>query len=465
MVCIPGQLLYGGRYKVERQIGSGGMGIAYLATNRQGKLVVLKTLRELILKSSSAKKFTDRFKDEALRLSLCRHPNIVSIENAFSESLKLGTEEIEVPFLAMEFIEGENLEEIVKREGKLEERVCLQYIQQIGEALEIVHDKGLLHRDIKPSNIMVRQGEAILIDFGLARGFGADMPQALTVAFTPGFAPPEQYREKVNLGEFVDVYALAGTLYYVLTATLPTNAIDRTMHVPLTSVRQLNPRVSERTSSAVFRGMALAPADRPQTVREWLQLLPDSDSLTPEVSPPSLIVSPTNSVLDISKNLPSNPTKAVLNAAKPDLADSIEALDYALARKKWEDADRITSLLLCRGVKQGDFLSVNDIKRLPSHLLFTIDRLWTKYSQGQFGYRIQRQVWLNLNLHWGTIEYEEAQKFGESVGWHRSNQWLELNKLNFSPTAPKAHLPSWRAGGKVVSWVGGRLGYFLSRWQ
>ncbi|MCA1904023.1 MAG: hypothetical protein LDL47_04195 [Cyanobacteria bacterium KgW148] len=109
MVCSPGQPLYGSRYRVERQIGSGSMGIACLATNRQGKLAVLKTLRELIIKSSSPQKFTDRFKDEALRLSLCRHANIISIENSFSAFLKLGTEKIEVPFLV------ENLEEMVKQ--------------------------------------------------------------------------------------------------------------------------------------------------------------------------------------------------------------------------------------------------------------------------------------------------------------------------------------------------------------
>lgn len=445
MVCNPGQLLYGGRYKVERQIGAGGMGIAYLATNRQGKLVVLKTLRELILKSSEAKKFIDRFKDEALRLSLCRHPNIVAVENAFTEYLKLGIDEIPVPFLAMEFIEGENLGEIVERQGKLEERVALKYIQQIGEALAVVHDKGLLHRDIKPSNIMIRQGEAILIDFGLARGFAGDSRQPLTVAFTHGFAPPEQYTEKTKLGEFVDVYALAGTLYYLLTATLPTNAMDRMMQVPLISVKQINPLVSDQTTVAVAKGMALSPQERPKTVLDWLRLLPNPDTI---VSPAVPKLSP------IPLTTPAAP-----------LSDSIQALDYALAHQKWEDGDRITSLLLCRGAKQGDFLSVNDIKRLPSHLLFTIDRLWTKYSQGHFGFRVQRQLWLRLDLHWGTIEYGQAQKFGAIVGWYRSDKWQELNQLNYSGNAPKGHLPSWRAGGKVVSWVGGRLGYLLNRWQ
>jgi serine/threonine-protein kinase len=449
MVCNPGQLLYGGRYKIERQIGAGGMGIAYLATDHKGKLVVLKTLRELILKSSSAKKFIDRFKDEALRLSLCRHPHIVTIENAFTEKLKLGIDQIEVPFLAMEFIDGENLGEIVENQGKLAEQTALKYIHQIGEALTVVHDKGLLHRDIKPSNIMVRGGEAILIDFGLARGFGGEIPQ--TVAFTPGFAPPEQYGEKSKLGESVDVYALAGTLYFLLTATLPTNAMDRMMQLPLTSVKQLNPQVSEKTSFAITQGMALSPQDRTQTIKEWLSLLPNFDSISPSVS---LVLSP-------------QPSPKALQTPKTQvkLTDSIEALDYALARHKWKDADRITQSLLCRGVKPGDYLGINDIKRLPSHLLFTIDRLWTKYSQGQFGYRIQRQLWVKLNLHWGTIEYAEAQKFGEIVGWYRGKQWLELEELQYSTNAPKGHLPSWQAGGKVVPWVGGRMGYFLNRWQ
>lgn len=449
MVCSPGQLLYGGRYKIERQIGAGGMGIAYLATNRQGKLVVLKTLREIILKSSSAKKFIDRFKDEALRLSLCRHPHIVTIENAFSEKLKLGIDQLEVPFLSMEFIDGENLGEIVEKQGKLAEEIALKYIQQIGEALIVVHDKGLLHRDIKPSNIMVRGGEAILIDFGLARGFGGEIPQ--TVAFTPGFAPPEQYGEKSKLGEFVDVYALAGTLYFLLTATLPTNAMDRMMQVPLTSVKQLNPQVSEKTSFAIAQGMTLSPQDRTQTIKEWLNLLPNFDAIPLPESP---VITPQLA-----------PSTLKVPQTQIKLTDSIEALDYALAHHKWREADRITQLLLCRGIKPGDYLSINDIKRLPSHLLFTIDRLWTKYSQGQFGFRVQGQLWVKLNFHWGTIEYEQAQKFGEILGWYRAKQWLELEQLQYSLNAPRGHLPSWQAGGKVVAWVGGRMGYFLKRWQ
>jgi serine/threonine protein kinase len=448
MVCNPGQLLHGGRYKIERQLGLGGMGITYLATDRQGRSVVLKTLREIILKSSNAQKFIDRFKDEALRLSLCRHPYIVSVENAFTEILKLGIAEIEVPFLVMEYIEGENLAELVERSGKLPEQLAIKYINQVGEALTIVHEKGLLHRDIKPSNIMVRQGQAILIDFGLARVFGGEMPH--TVAYTPGFAPPEQYSDKVKLAEFVDVYALAGTLYFLLTATLPPNAMDRMMQVPLISPKQLNPQVSDATSSAIIQGMILSHHDRPQTIKAWLSLLPPLDSIPDPLTP---------------KELP-KPEIHLPKASQPiKLHDSIEALDLALVQQRWQDADRITQLLLCRGIQKGDYLSINDIKRLPSHLLFTIDRLWMKYSQGHLGFRVQRQLWLELNLHWGTIEYSQAQKFGERVGWYRANQWLELDQLYYTTNSPKGHLPSWRAGGKVVAWVGGRLGYFLSRWQ
>ncbi len=100
---------------------------------------------------------------------------------------KYSVYELELPFLVMDYIEGENLEELVsKRDSPLEQTEALRYIHQIGEALTIVHNKDILHRDVKPKNIMVKKNknDAILIDFGIAREFSPNVTQTHTVSFT-----------------------------------------------------------------------------------------------------------------------------------------------------------------------------------------------------------------------------------------------------------------------------------------
>lgn len=287
MVWLAGQKLYGDRYIIERELGKGGFGITYLAKNKRGRRLVIKTLKDEVLADPYQTQFGDKyqhnFRDEALRLALCRHPHIVQIENAFLEG--------SLPCIAMEYVEGEDLWSLVKRRGMLSEAEALLYIRQIGSALAAIHEKGLLHRDVKPRNIIVRAGkaEAVLIDFGVAREFIPDVTITHTLAGSNGFAPIEQYAEKARRGECSDIYALAGTLYYLLTAEVPVPAPARAARIALNPPQQFNPHISDRVSQAILKGMAFEPADRPQSVHEWLQLLElDRFDLTePRYSPPS----------------------------------------------------------------------------------------------------------------------------------------------------------------------------------
>ena len=271
MVWNPGQQLFGDRYVIERKLGEGGVGITYLAKNRRGELRVLKTLREQILNHpawiSKQDKLCQDFRYEALRLALCRHPYIVQVENVFDED--------NLPCMAMEYIEGEDLGELITEKGALSEVEALLYIRQIGDALTVVHDRGLLHRDLKPSNIMMRAGkqEAVLIDFGIARPFIPGGVKQHTQNLTPGYAPPEQYIPDAEQGEYIDVYALAATLYSLLTGQLPMPAPARLQNITMRSPKDLNSNVSDRVNEAVMRGMALNYKFRPQSVQEWLDLL------------------------------------------------------------------------------------------------------------------------------------------------------------------------------------------------
>ncbi|MDP5337356.1 MAG: serine/threonine protein kinase, partial [Nodularia sp. (in: cyanobacteria)] len=239
MVWNPGQQLFGGRYIIEKYLGEGGIGITYLARNQQGKLRVIKTLRPEILNNpawiTDQNRLKQEFKEEALRLALCRHPHIVNIENVFNHH--------DLPCMAMEYIEGEDLSKRISQKGALPEAEALQYMKQIGYALKLVHQKGLLHRDLKPSNIMMRAGkpEAVLIDFGIAKQFIPGAVLQHTESLTPGYAPPEQYAPIEERGEYIDVYALAATLYSLLTGELPMSAPVRLQNFTMRSPQELNP--------------------------------------------------------------------------------------------------------------------------------------------------------------------------------------------------------------------------------
>lgn len=201
---------------------------------------VIKTLRDEYAGDPQFASYPNKFRDEALLLSLCRHPHIVQIENYFTEG--------ELPCIVMEYVAGEDLRKRANNRGILSETAALNYIRQVAEAVIVVREKGLLHRDIKPSNITVRDGnlDAVLIDFGLARGFVPDRSQQVTVGVTHGFAPPEQYIDFGRFCESTDVCALAATLYYLLTKTPPTAAFLRALNHPLKPLVEINSRISDR---------------------------------------------------------------------------------------------------------------------------------------------------------------------------------------------------------------------------
>ncbi|MEH2387943.1 MAG: serine/threonine-protein kinase [Nostoc sp.] len=271
MVWNAGKSLFGGRYIIQSQLGEGGIGITYLARNQGNQLRVIKTLKEEILNHPAwilhRNKLRQDFRDEAVRLAVCHHPHIVQIETIFDEG--------NLPCMVMEYIEGEDLGQRLRRMGVLSEAEALLYIRQIGNALTLIHSKGLLHRDLKPRNIMLRidKSEAVLIDFGIAREFIPNIIQRHTVYRTPGFAPPEQYESEAPRGEYIDIYALAATLYNLLTGVIPTSADDRRHNINLEPPQYFNPQISNKVNQAIMCGMDLESTYRPQSVQEWLDLL------------------------------------------------------------------------------------------------------------------------------------------------------------------------------------------------
>ncbi len=278
-----GDRLQKGRYIIEKILGTGGFAITYKAIkyleNDKTELVALKTLNPQIQNLSNTElfKFQESFVKEAFLLQGFQHPHIVKINNIFSEE--------EMWFIDMEYIKGPNLSEYTNNYNNLynkglPENEALIYIKQIGEALIYVHNQGFLHRDIKPQNIMLRKEtkEAVLIDFGIAREFVQDKSSSHTNDITQGYAPIEQYERHSKRGAYTDVYALAATLYYLLTVVKVIPADYRKLGVSLQEPKKFNSQISDEVNHAILKGMELLPENRPQTMAEWLDLLP---SITP----------------------------------------------------------------------------------------------------------------------------------------------------------------------------------------
>ncbi len=279
MNSLVGKTLQGDKYTLEQELGRGGFGVTYKAIHHYlGQIVVIKTLNESFHLHPDFARFQSRFQDEARALALCIHPNIVRVSDFFIEA--------GWPYMVMDYVPGPTLQEVVFPGRPLDEATAINYIRQIGEALKVVHQKGLLHRDIKPANIILRTpptspyqggamgGEVILIDFGIAREFTTDSTQTHTSMVSEGYAPLEQYFSKEKRTPASDVYGLAATLYALLTAQVPTPAVIRDRQ-PMPAPRDLRPELTPALNQAVMRGMAVEARYRPASVDEWLSLLPN----------------------------------------------------------------------------------------------------------------------------------------------------------------------------------------------
>jgi serine/threonine protein kinase len=278
MPWMKGQQLRGGEYVIEDVLGQGGFGITYKALHVQlNQTVVIKTPLNTHSHEPDYEKYIERCIQEGqilARLSQDPHPHIVRVIDSFKEGA--------IHCLVMDFVPGENLFQLVKRRGALPEAEIVPCIRQIGEALMMVHQAGLVHRDVHPGNIMLRSnGKAILIDFGIAKELVPKTLSSTGNAGNHGFAPYEQIypgsREPT-----VDVYCLAATLYYATTGEPPTTSMARKMSsISLTPPKQINPSISDRLNQAILEGMALEAKDRPQSMQAWLELLEAPAVVTP----------------------------------------------------------------------------------------------------------------------------------------------------------------------------------------
>ncbi len=281
-----GKRLNNSKYIVNKILGSGGFGVTYKITEAKiNRLFALKTLNIEAQSRSDFDQLQTKFINEAIALASCPHPNIVRVYPQVFQEEGLWC-------MVMEYIEGEDLGRYIEKNGKLSESKAIAIITKVGEALSSIHEKGFLHRDIKPANILLRTLDLtpVLIDFGLAREFISEQSMSMTDSRTESFAPIEQYQRKGNFGAWTDVYALAATLYVLLTARLPLPAKFRQeSEYDLTPPKQYDLHISDRINEAILKGMELEPGDRPKSVKEWLDLLTPPQPKPQSKAPPTYV--------------------------------------------------------------------------------------------------------------------------------------------------------------------------------
>ncbi len=292
-----GSTLMQGKYRIVAVLGQGGFGITY-----KGEHTMLGTtvaIKEFFMKgacerdensthvttsqsnSELASRFRTKFLKEAKTLAALKHPNIIRVFDVFEDN---GT-----AYYVMDYIEGNNLSDIVEGKGRLSEPLALKYIRQVANALDYLHQKKLLHLDVKPANILLDKntGNAILIDFGVSKQYDQDGQQTSTTppAISKGYSPVEQYAQGSNVKTFspaTDIYSLAATLYKLVTGNTPPES-----NLLLNEDEQLPPypsNVSEVTRNAIAECLQTRKK-RPQSIIEFLQLLdsePISNIDTPE---------------------------------------------------------------------------------------------------------------------------------------------------------------------------------------
>ena len=261
--------IYDRRYRIERRIGAGGMANVYLAEDETlGRRVAIKILHQRYAEDSQ---FVERFLREASAAARLNHPNIVQV---YDRGQAGGSY-----YIAMEYVDGMTLKDLVRRRGALTEQEVLAYGRQALHALRAAHRNGLVHRDVKPQNMMVdTDGRLKIADFGIARA-AADADQGLTeagsIVGTAQYLSPEQAQGQ-EVGAPSDLYSLGVVMFEMSTGRVPfdgdspVNVALKHVKDPVTRPSTLNPAISVGVESIILKAMEKDASQRYATADEML---------------------------------------------------------------------------------------------------------------------------------------------------------------------------------------------------
>ena len=271
------------QYEVMNILGAGGFGITYMARDTTldttvaikeylpGELAVRQGGSQVTAKSSlSQGDFDwgmDRFLAEARTLARFRHPNIVRVNQIFQAN--------NTAYLVMEYAKGQSLDDLLQKNGPLDEEQTKEILFPILDGLKRVHEQGFLHRDIKPGNIIIRdEGGAVLIDFGAARQAIETKSRAITSIVTEGYAPLEQYDGMGNQGPWTDIYALGAVAYKCMTGNKPPSATLRVRSDPMVPLSiATKGKVSPTFAAAIEAALHVYENLRPQNIADFAAMI------------------------------------------------------------------------------------------------------------------------------------------------------------------------------------------------
>ena len=287
---LPGTTLLNGRYRLDKRLGRGAMGQVYVARDENliTRRVAVKTIRPDVLSDEDLQEgeAIARFEREARTAASIQHPNIVGVTD-------FGKSEEGVFFLVMEYVEGESLYHLLRREGTISVQRAHGLLRQISAGVEAAHDEGILHRDLKPANVFIVQrkkkdgkiiGDDIVKvgDFGLAKIISQSLagassgsgPASRGILGTPEYMAPEQMQSGAQLDARADVYAIGAIAYHMLGGKPPfTGDIMQIFAQKLTqdapALSTLRSDIPEDVEQSVMRALTRDPAVRPATVGDW----------------------------------------------------------------------------------------------------------------------------------------------------------------------------------------------------
>jgi serine/threonine-protein kinase len=256
--------LFDGRYRIQRKLGAGGMADVYLAEDQElGRRVAIKILNS---RHGNDDQFIERFRREAKNAAALNHPNIVSIYDR--------GEAEDTYYIAMEFLDGRTLKELIVGRGAAPINVAIEYARQILSALRFAHRHGIVHRDIKPHNVLVDgEGRVKVTDFGIARAGTSQMTETGSIVGTAQYLSPEQAKGG-EIDPRSDLYSLGVVLYELLTGKTPFDGetpVEIAMKHLSTTPKPpsaLRPDVPRELDMVVMRALAKNPDERYQSADE-----------------------------------------------------------------------------------------------------------------------------------------------------------------------------------------------------
>ncbi len=379
-------------YTVDRELGRGGMATVYLAQDtKHERLVALKVLHPDLAASLGP----DRFLREIKLAARLNHPHILGLHDSGDADGFL--------YYVMPYVEGESLRERLDRDQAVTVDEAIHHGRAIASALDYAHRQGIVHRDIKPENIMLYEGEAMVMDFGIAKAVSAAGPETLTqtgmMVGTPAYVSPEQAAGETNLDGKSDQYSLACVVYEMMTGERPfTGATAQAvmakrfaeMPKPLREIRTSIPESVER---AVTKAMAIEPTARYSSAAQFGQALGSGSLSTPTDTQtiPHAVVSAAKSVAVLPfTNMSNDPdneyftdgmAEEIINALNKVQSLRVAARTSSFAFKgKNEDVGEIGRKLKVSTVLEGSVRKMGNRLRITAQLVNVADgyHLWSE---------------------------------------------------------------------------------------